>query len=924
MVMLFHFIIFVLATINYMKTKFYFLILLFVVSSHCQAQNFGWARKMGNNNDDKGCSIAVDAASNVFTTGFLSVSPGWKDIFISKYDKIGNLIWVKQFGSIGAHDAGNSMTLDNKNNIYVTGYFNGTVDFDPGPGIYNKTSIGLGDIFVCKYDSLGNFIWALTFGGTGEDYGKSIVVNRNGDVFTLGQFKGIVDFDSGPGIYNKTSAGQEDVFISKVDSLGNFVWTKTFGGVNLDNGMSLTIDSVGNIYSTGYFYGPSDFDPGAGTFTLTSINNDTFISKLDSSGNFIWAKQFTGAGNEVGYSIKTSINTDIIISGVCGTTDFDPGPGTHYLYYIGGNFDAFVCKLDSSGNFKWVKQLGGSMSDYLYSMAIDTSGSIYSTGFFEGTADFDPGPGAFNLIGNGSHQSTFISKLDSLGNFVWAKALDPVGMYGYCFGNAVALDSEGNSYYTGNFAFTVDFDPGSGVYNLSYVPSGDDAFVLKILNPVCSNINLQVDSAIGISCLQPGYASVFSSGAKQPYTFSWNTTPPTNDSIAFFTTPGFYTLLLNDSVNCTLRRDVLINGPNSFVNFDLVANMRTIPAAFRISTPVNVILDGFNKGCYSISGYLAMVLPPSVVYNSSVPLPDNISGDTLFWNFTNLNYDDLHFTPLVNVTPSSALSFGDTICFDVFITPISGDADSLNNHQIHCFEVKNAIDPNIISVYPPGSCAENYVLNNQKLTYTIQFQNTGNASAININVFDSLDYNLDLNSVKVIAYSHPLITEALPGNILKFRFDNIMLADSGSNEQASHGYVVYEIDPLPGRPNGTVIRNQADIYFDFNEAVETNKTFNTLISSIPNCNLVTGITGISNKNAELKLFPNPASDYFVLQGATMNSTFKMYDFIGKLVVEQKIVSVNHTVNTGNLQNGIYLIDVSDGNYRFTKKIIIEK
>ena len=202
--------------------------------------------------------------------------------------------WAKAFGSSN-FDKGNSITVDASGNVYTTGLFSGTVDFDPGAGLFNLTSAGGGtDVFIQKLDASGNFIWAKTFGGTSTDHGNSITVDVFGNVYTAGFFSDTVDFDPGAGLFNLASAGNHDIFIQKLDASGNFIWAKAFGSTSTDFGLSITVDASGNVYATGYFKGTVDFDPGAGTFYLNSAggSGDFFIQKLDASGNFIWAKAF--------------------------------------------------------------------------------------------------------------------------------------------------------------------------------------------------------------------------------------------------------------------------------------------------------------------------------------------------------------------------------------------------------------------------------------------------------------------------------------------------------------------------------------------------------------------------------------------------------------------------------------------------------
>ena len=145
-----------------------------------------------------------------------------------------NFVWAKQMGG-GNFDVGSGVALDGSGNVYTTGFFRGTADFDPGAGVFDltSTSAGFEDIFVSKLDSNGNFVWAKKMGGTGGDGAHSVAVDGSGNVYTTGFFSGTADFDPGPGTFNLTSAGFNAIFVSKLDSNGNFVWAKQMGGVFL-------------------------------------------------------------------------------------------------------------------------------------------------------------------------------------------------------------------------------------------------------------------------------------------------------------------------------------------------------------------------------------------------------------------------------------------------------------------------------------------------------------------------------------------------------------------------------------------------------------------------------------------------------------------------------------------------------------------
>ncbi|MFZ4123907.1 MAG: SBBP repeat-containing protein [Candidatus Planktophila sp.] len=384
---------------------------------------------------------------------------------------------VSVFGGSSGGDLGRSIAVDSGGNIYTTGHFRGTVDFDPGTGTSNLTSVGFADVFVSKLNSTGDLLWAKGFGGTsGGDFGHSIAVDSGGNIYTTGHFRGTVDFDPGAGTSNLTSAGATDVFVSKLDSAGDLIWAKSFGGGVGNLAYSIAVDGSGNIYTTGYFRGTADFDPGEGTFNLTNAGSgDAFVSKLNSAGDFLWAKRFGGTQSDRAYSIAVDSSGNVYTTGYFqATVDFDPGAGTSNLTSAGAT-DAFVSKLDSAGDFLWAKRFGGTQSERAYSIAVDGSGNVYTTGYFSGTVDFDPGAGTSNLTSVGQGDA-FVSKLDSAGDLIWAKSF---GGTESDLGLSIAVDGSGNVYTTGYFRRTVDFDPGAGTSNLTSVGS-DDVFVSKL------------------------------------------------------------------------------------------------------------------------------------------------------------------------------------------------------------------------------------------------------------------------------------------------------------------------------------------------------------------------------------------------------------------------------------------------------------
>ena len=467
------------------KRTLFCLVASFFSITITNAQTFAWAKSMGGSINEYGQAITVDGSGNVYTTGYFTgnvdFDPGVGsftlncidngDIFVSKLDGAGNFVWAKKMAGTGAGgDTGESITLDAAGNIYTTGRFSGTADFDPGAGTFTISAMGGYDIFISKLDASGNFVWAKSMKVSGADIGKSIKVDAAGNVYTCGSFQGTGDFDPGAGTYTLTSTGGDEIFVSKLDGSGNFVWAAALGGTGTDRCFGIDLDASGNVYTNGYA-GGGDFDPGVGTFNLPI---GLFVSKLDNSGNFVWAKQFTGAFVNYSYAIAVDASGNVYTTGTfqgSSATDFDPNLGTFNM--TGGSGSMFISKLDAAGNFVWARSISGANG---FSIKVDAANTnIYITGYFTGTNDFDPGTGTYTLNTSGN-DDVFISQLDISGNFVNALSM---GSINSDRATCIAVDAASNIYITGNYNGTVDFDPYAGIFNLSSVNSAD-IFVVKL------------------------------------------------------------------------------------------------------------------------------------------------------------------------------------------------------------------------------------------------------------------------------------------------------------------------------------------------------------------------------------------------------------------------------------------------------------
>jgi RTX calcium-binding nonapeptide repeat (4 copies) len=416
----------------------------------------------------------------------------------------GDFVWAHQFGGTGVQ-SGTAVAADAFGNVYTLGAFSGTVDLDPGSGVSNVTATGSFDAFLTKVNSSGALVWAKTFGGTGTMAPNAIAIDGSGALLISGSFGGTADFDPGAGVTNFSATSTWNGFISKFNSDGNLSWARQLQGSS--GAAAVKPGPGGSVLVAGSFSGTCDFDPGAGVTNLSALNEDGFVLKLDSTGNFAWVKEFNGATA----STRTFVNDfaiddfgNVIATGTFqGQTDFDPGAGTFNLTTPDVHQDSFVTKLDSDGNFVWTQSLSGEFAQSAWEIDLDIWGRPVVAGTFIGTADFDPGVGNFAMTTLNS--DGFVWKLDADGAFMWAKQVGGDNAVSF---NEMRVDSQGSIYLVGNFGGTIDFNPGIAISTLA--SNGiSDAFALK-LNATGGYVwvrqfgGAQNDEAWGIA-LDPGY-----------------------------------------------------------------------------------------------------------------------------------------------------------------------------------------------------------------------------------------------------------------------------------------------------------------------------------------------------------------------------------------------------------------------------------
>lgn len=404
-----------------------------------QLPNYVWGRAiLGSGYMNLGYS-AIDAPGNVYMAGTFDqwvdfdpgpdsaslTAAGGFDAFVNKLDSSGNLVWTIQLGGPGA-DRGEYVKVDVLGNVYVTGSFSGTVDFDPGPGTASLSSAAGTDAFVAKYDAAGNYIWAVSFAESDNSTGKVLTVDDNANVYVTGNFSGIISFTNS---VSYTSLGGNDVFICKLNANGQLVWGQRIGGNSLDNATGIVADVTGNVFACGMFEnGTIDLDPGPDSANYLAGTSIVYLVKLNANGGLIWAiRSFAQSANDLKMDATGNL---YLVGNISGVTDFDPGPGTANVG-TPRTFMDYFWKLTNDGGYILAKSYNGTGA--ARSVNVDTPGNIYTAG----------GQGAFN-------------KWDNNANLVYE--------YDYGVNNQCiihSIDAMQHVYTVGNFHAQIDLDPGS-------------------------------------------------------------------------------------------------------------------------------------------------------------------------------------------------------------------------------------------------------------------------------------------------------------------------------------------------------------------------------------------------------------------------------------------------------------------------------
>lgn len=468
----------------------------------------------------------------------------------------------------------------------------------------------------------------------------------------------------------------------------------------------------------------------------------------------------------------------------------------------------------------------------------------------------------------------------------------------------------------------------------------------------------------GTCCDNWGVDNINVYSAMPGMTYLWNTGDTTLDLTVAGTVDSLYTVEVYDSTNTLLCTDsVYLEMSSASFDLGIQAVSQTIVQQGQLGA---ILFDAYNMGCPDQSGEIVIKLDSLLSFVSSNPVPASVTSDSIVYNYSSLYENGPHFIINMNVLTSQSAVTGDLTHVDAYITPITGDANPLDNTKNYIFPVLASYDPNDKRVYPVGDCDIGYVPNDQLMTYTIRFQNTGTANAINVRLRDEIDPNLDPSTLRVVASSDNFYLDWVTPTTLDFKFDDIQLPPQSQGDFESMGYIVFEIEQTQGLPHGTAFTNQVDIYFDYNPPITTNQVLNTVtdgshapvgdtlfvneISSydwngqtytssgvyvqtfpqpdgcdstaILSLTLESDVSLDELKDSPLVMYPNPAKDHLVVKGK-QNGILRFLNPAGAIVLEEKITG-DALVRFEHLSSGVYLVEIESEGKLYREKLIIQK
>jgi hypothetical protein len=395
----------------------------------------------------------------------------------------GSYTWTKRMGG-ASDDCSTFIVTDLLGNVYVTGYFQSSVNFGADFGTTDtKTAAGNTDIFITKINANGSYGWTKRMGGTGADLGYDITTDQAGNIYVAGYFQDTVDFGTDFGATDtKASAGMYDIFITRINADGTYSWTRRMGGAFYDRGYGIATDSSGNINVTGLFAGIVDFGADFGTTDTKTAqgNDDIFITRINANGTYGWTRRMGGTSDDACYGIITDSPGNVYVTGdFRQTVNFGADFGTTDIKTAHGAGDAFITRINANGSYGWTKGIGGTGTDLCSGITSDPAGNIYVTGYFWDTVNFGADFGTTDTKTSVGAFDIFVTRINANGTYGWTRRM---GGTVTDLGFDIIIAPAGSVYVTGYFGEVADFGTDFGTTDTKISAGNYDIFITSI-NP---------------------------------------------------------------------------------------------------------------------------------------------------------------------------------------------------------------------------------------------------------------------------------------------------------------------------------------------------------------------------------------------------------------------------------------------------------
>ena len=427
-----------------------------------------WPRALGGPNREYATGIAVDDQGNAYVAGHFQAattigtikltSSGPSDAFVAKLDREGQFLWAVALGGSGV-DEPRGIAVAPGGDVYLTGFFSSTADFDPGPGRSELASAGSADAFLLRLNPKGELVWARRLGGKLGDVGFRIAAGADA-VYLAGYFQGTMDLPVAPAPGKEAapparleSAGRNDAFVARFDPAGSLVWARRLGGAKDDEARGIALGRGGEVWIAGHFEEAASLGAEASLSLKSAGNADVFVARLDKEGRTLWAGRMGGNGTDECEAAVGVRGGGLAITGrFTRSADFDPGPGSTSLA-SSGPVDAFVVRLDATGRLVWARQMGGGGSDVGFGLAADKNGSVYAAGLYQQGRGDTNGEGTpihvrATVGGLDPDNFSYVAEFTDSGDRLWALGLSASDGLQVL---AIATGSSGVPYIAGVF-----------------------------------------------------------------------------------------------------------------------------------------------------------------------------------------------------------------------------------------------------------------------------------------------------------------------------------------------------------------------------------------------------------------------------------------------------------------------------------------